>query len=116
MSRVLTDKSSLVCANQGSVQLTATQSKLRVAGAQVLVTGDLSGAPISGCTTVTDTNTSSVQCLKIASVVGGVSTKLKVSGKGVLLESVKGQTAGTVGGLVQTWSVQSAGQSKLTVS
>ena len=113
MSLVLTEKSSLACANQGTVQLTATQSKLTVAGAKVLVTGDQTSAPISGCTTVTSANAGNLQCATIASVGGGVSAKLKVAGKGVLLESVEGQTSGTVGGVVQTWSVQSAGQSKL---
>jgi hypothetical protein len=114
MSLVLTEKSSLACANQGTVQLTATQSKLTVAGAKVLVTGDLSGAPISGCTTPTVSGPPpSAPCLTITSAVGGVSAKLKVAGKGVLLETVKGQTSGTVAGVFQTWSVQSAGQSKL---
>jgi len=49
MSLVLTEKSALACTNEGTVQLTATQSKLSVAGAKVLVTGDLASAPITGC-------------------------------------------------------------------
>jgi len=117
MPLVLTEKSSLVCANQGAVQLTATQSKLTVAGAKVLVTGDLANAPISRCTTVTNTITGAKQCMMIVSAQGGVSTKLKVAGKGVLLDTISGTTDGVVvpppppG--IQTWSVQSAGQSKL---
>ena len=114
MSLVLTENSSLACANQGTVQLTATQSKLTVAGAKVLVTGDLAGAPISGCTTPTVSGPlPSAPCLTIASAVGGVSAKLKVAGKGVMLETVNGQTSGTVAGVVQPWSVRNAGQSKL---
>jgi len=115
MSLVLTEKSSLACANQGSVGLTATQSKLSVAGAKVLVAGDLMNAPISHCTTVTNAVTGTKQCTMIASAVGGVSAKLKVAGKGVLLDTISGMTDGIVPPLpgVQTWSVQRAGQSKL---
>jgi hypothetical protein len=114
MPLVLTEKSSLVCANQGAVQLTATQSKLTVAGAKVLVTGDLASAPIRRCTTPTVSGPPpSAPCMTITSAVGGVSAKLKVAGKGVLLEAIKGQTSGTVAGVLQTWSVQNAGQSKL---
>jgi len=115
MSLVLTEKSSLVCANQGAVRLNATQSKLLVAGAKVLVTGDLTGAPISRCMTVTDTNTGAKQCMTITSARGGVSTKLKVAGMGVLLDSITGTTDGIVPPPpgIQTWSVQNAGQSKL---
>ena len=115
MPLVLTEKSSLVCANQGAVQLTATQSKLTVAGAKVLVTGDLTNAPISGCMIVpaSPPPATSTQCLMIASAVGGVSVKLKVAGKGVLLETVRGTTSGLLANVVQTWSVQSVGQSKL---
>ena len=121
MSLVLTEKSSLVCANQGAVQLTPTQSKLTVAGAKVLVTGDLASAPISGCMIVPTGppppgTPVSTKCLAIASVVGGVSAKLKVAGKGVLLETVQGTTSGLLTNVVQTWSVQSAGQSKLKAS
>jgi hypothetical protein len=117
MPLVLTEKSSLVCANQGAVQLTATQSKLTVAGAKVLVTGDLSSAPISHCMIVPAPPPPgapvSAKCLAIMSVVGGVSAKLKVAGKGVLLETVQGTTSGLLANVVQTWSVQSAGQFKL---
>jgi hypothetical protein len=115
MSLVLTEKSSLVCANQGAVQLTPTQSKLIVAGAKVLVSGDLSNAPISGCqiTPTPPPPPVSVKCLMITSVAGGVSAKLKVAGKGVLLDTIQGMTSGQLLGVFQTWSVQSAGQSKL---
>lgn len=116
MSLVITEKSSIVCAHVGTLKLAATQSKLTVAGAKVMVTGDLAGAPVSGCATVPDPNTSTLKCLAVASEEGGVATKLKVAGKGVLLESVKGKTNGTVGGTPQTWSVQNAGQSKLKAS
>ena len=116
MSLVLTEKSALACANEGTVQLTATQSKLSVAGAKVLVTGDLASAPITGCQIVPappPPGPVSSKCLTIVSVEGGVSEKLKVAGKGVLLETVHGKTSGILQNNVQTWSVQNAGQSKL---
>jgi hypothetical protein len=115
MPLVLTEKSSLVCANQGAVQLSATQSKLTVAGAKVLVAGDLTSAPISQCMIVPagPPPPISTKCLMIASAVGGVSVKLKVAGRGVLLDTVQGTTSGLLANVIQTWSVQSAGQSKL---
>jgi hypothetical protein len=116
MAAVLTESSTLTCAHQGSLQLHAGQTKLTINGSKVLVEGDLSGAPVSNCLTTPDPNTTTAPCLIVASASGGVASKLKVNGKGVLLESIQGQTSGTVGGTQQTWSVQSAGQTKLTTS
>jgi hypothetical protein len=113
MGAALTESSTVTCQNNGSVRLSAGQSKLTVDGNKVLVDGDLSGASISACTTVTDPNTAALQCATVSSAMGGVAGKLKVSGKGVLLESIQGLTQGTVGGAPQQWSVQSAGQTKL---
>ncbi|HSF49013.1 MAG TPA: hypothetical protein VLA73_11715 [Burkholderiales bacterium] len=113
MSSVLTENSTLTCAHAGSLQLVAGQTKLSVGGAKVLVEGDLNGAAVSACATVPDPNTSTLKCLNVASATGGVAGKLKVGGRGVLLEEIKGSTNGTVGGAPQNWSVQSAGQSKL---
>jgi len=115
MPFVLTESSTLICAHAGAVKLTATQSKLTVSGSKVLVEGDLIDAPIRDCITVPDPNTSTVKCLSVKSAEGGVAGKLKVNGKGVLLEEVKGKTSGTVGGQVQTWSVQTAGETKLKI-
>lgn len=114
MSAVLTKGSSLACTHQGTVTLTATQSKLTIGGQAVLVDGDLKAASISTCGTVPSTGT--VKCLQVASAIGGVSTKLMVGGKGVLLDSIQGLTNGTVGGTPQTWSVKSAGQTKVTAA
>jgi hypothetical protein len=111
MSFVLTEKSTLTCAHKGSLQLTAGQSKLTVGGAKVLVERDLNGAEIRACETVPAPNIS--KCLNVASARAGVAGKLKVGGRGVLLEEIQGLTNGTVGGTPQKWSVQNAGQSKL---
>lgn len=118
MAAVLTESSTLKCAHQGSVQLRAGQSKLTINGSKVLVDGDLIAAAVSAdCTTVPNANTATVKCLAVSLVSpGGVAGKLKVDGRGVLLESIQGLTSGTVGGTPQTWSVQSAGQTKLTTT
>ncbi len=118
MAEVLTEKSKIECAHKGSIQLTgaATTSTLTVAGAKVLVQGDLNGKPISGCTTTPDPNTSTLQCLSVTGALafpGTTALKLKVGGKPVLLKPLMGFTNGTVGGTPQTWSVQDPGQTKL---
>jgi hypothetical protein len=111
MSFALTEGSALACGHAGSLQLVAGQSKLTVGGAKVLVEGDVNGAIISGCATVPSTST--LKCLNVASAQAGVAGKLKVGGRGVLLEEIQGLTNGTTGGTPQNWSVQNAGQSKL---
>lgn len=115
MPAALTESSTLKCTHQGSIQLHAGQSKLTVNGSKVLVAGDLAGAAIAGCMLVPPPATN-VTCATVATAIGGVALKLKVDGKGVLLESIQGQTSGSVGGTPQTWSVQSAGQTKLTTT
>jgi hypothetical protein len=116
MPLVVTDASSIVCAHKGHAKLTASQTKLKVAGANVLVAGDIKGSQIPDCTTVPDTNTSTAPCLAVSSEQGGVASKLMVGGKGVVLKTITGQTNGTVSGTPQTWSVQDAGQTKLQAS
>lgn len=116
MPAVLTAGSTVVCAHQGTVTLVAGQNKLTVGGQAALVQGDLDGKAIAGCVTVTDPNTSTLLCSTVAAALGGVSTRLTVGGKGVLLDTIQGQTNGTVGGVVQTWSVQDAGQTRLTTA
>lgn len=118
MSFVLTESSTLVCAHpKGLVKLTAGQSRFKVQGAKVLVDGDLNNASIGGCLTPLTPpppGPTNVPCTQVTSVVGGVATKLKVQGKGVLLDSVQGFTNGTLVNVVnQPWSVQDAGEPKV---
>ncbi len=112
MPKVLTESSTLKCTSQGTVNLTAGQSKLKVDGSKVLVQGDLVGASISGCTIVTDPNTGKKQCMTVVTVLSGTATRLKVDGKPVLLETAAGPTDG-LAPAPETFSVQSAGQQKL---
>lgn len=112
MPKVITESSTLKCISQGTVQLTAGQSKLKVGGAKVLVQGDLEGATISGCTIVTDPNTGKKQCTVVLAAPAGAATKLKVGGKPVLLDTASGSADG-LAPVPETFSVESAGQTKL---
>jgi hypothetical protein len=116
MPLVITEKASIACANHGSIKPSASQGKLKVDGASVLVLGDLKAKPISGCTIVTDAQTAMLQCQLTVAEQGGVAAKLTVGGKGVLLQTVSGPTNGTLSGTLQKWSVSDAGQSKLKAS
>lgn len=113
MPKVLTESSTLKCSSQGTVQLTAGQSKLTVGGAKVLVEGDLAEATISGCT-LTDSSgpPPTVQCKKVSTVMAGAATKLKVDGKPVFLDTAQGSADG-LAPAPETFSVQSAGQDAL---
>jgi hypothetical protein len=46
----------------------------------------------------------------------GVATKLTVGSTGVLLDSAQGTTTNTQGATPGTWSISSAGQTKLTAA
>jgi hypothetical protein len=111
MPKVLFQGSRLTCAHQGTIQLNPGQTKLKVEGQAVLVDGDLLGASISGCTT--PSTSSSKPCTTVVSMLSGAALKLKVDGKGVLLETAAGLTDGLP---TNTWSVQSAVQTKLDAS
>lgn len=113
MPFVLTESSTLACGHKGAVTLVAGQSRLTIGGAKALVDGDLAAASIAGCITVPDPVTTTAPCLLVSVATGGVAAKLTVQGKGVLLDTISGQTSGKVGGTPQPWSVQSAGQTAL---
>jgi hypothetical protein len=107
MASVLTAKAKITCIHQGTVQLIASQQKLKAGGSPVLVMGDLEGKPISGCTLA---STGATPCTAVTSTISGASAKLRVGEKPVLLDTARGATnAGT-------WQVLSAGQSKLQAS
>lgn len=109
MGAALTESSSLGCTHGGSISLHAGQSKLTVNGSKVLVSGDLDGASVSLCGTTPSPTTS--PCQTFTPSPGGAAQKLKVNGKGVLLETLQGITNGVPPGGPAV--VQSAGQTKL---
>jgi hypothetical protein len=113
MPFVITENSTVNCDDLGTAQLKASQSKLTVGGSKALVKNDLDLATISGCPNTTDPNTGVVKCTTILSTAGGVASKLKVDGKGVLHKDITCNTNGIFGGKPRVASVHDAGQSKL---
>jgi hypothetical protein len=115
MPFALTQSSAVACIHQGKVTLAPSQTKLTVGGVAVLVETDIAGKPVAGCTLPTTTNT--VTCTAaVNELPGGTALKLKVGGKAVLIENVNGLTNGSQSGVPATWSVTSAGQTKLKTS
>lgn len=111
MPKVLTQGSVLTCAHQGKIQVTASQSLLKIDGQAVLVQGDLEGKTISGCST--PATPTSKPCTSVVSMTVGAATMIKVGGKAVLLETAMGMTDGVTPAPTNIWQVQSAGQTKL---
>ena len=112
MPNVLTEGSTLQCVHGGSGKVQASQSKLKVDGKAVLLQSDLLKATVSDCP---NTNAAAGQapCLKVTSIISGLSTDLTVDGQPVMLENATGLTNATPP-LPVLWQVQSAGQTKLT--
>jgi len=115
MAAVLTTASTLTCGHGGQVSLKSSQHKLTVDGKPVLLQSDLPGSSISNCATPMSQSNATSPCLNVVSVLGGASTTLKVGGTALLLAGAQGLTDGT-DPKPGTWSVQTAGQTKLTAS
>jgi hypothetical protein len=111
MPKVLTAKSTLTCLHQGTVQLMASQSVLKVDGQAVLVQGDLEGKLISGCKTPVSQTTK--PCMTVVAMSVGTAMALKAGNKPVLLETAMGTTDGLTPAPTNMWNVQTAGQTKL---
>jgi hypothetical protein len=111
MAYVLTVSSTVKCAHGGSVSLSSS-AKLSVGGKKVVLMSGVQGAPISGCPTPDDTNTPSTKCRTVVTA-NGTSTKLKVGGQPVVLDSLSGTTDGTPPPTGASFSVSDAGHTKL---
>jgi hypothetical protein len=109
LTKVLTTASTLACSHGGTLQVSPSQHQLTVDDHPALLQTDLLAATVSGCKT--PATTSSKPCLKVASMLVGPATKLTVGGTPVVLETAQGLTDGVP--QPATWTVQSAGQSKL---
>jgi hypothetical protein len=113
MAHVMTTNGSTGCPHGGAAQLSST-AKLKVNGAPVLLAGDVttkwSIAP--GCSQ-TDTSKSMVVCAKFVSMSKGKSTKLKVGGQAVVLDSFAGNTNGNPD---RATKPARAGQTKLSAA
>ncbi|SRR6266567_133831 len=108
MAKVLTEGSTVVCPHKGPIKFTASQHLLAVDKQAVLVTDDINNVTIN-CPIQTDLSKNLKKC-SLLSLASGAATKLTVGNKPVLLETAKGATDGLPAG---TWSVLSAGQTKL---
>ncbi|UPJ53437.1 hypothetical protein IVB30_20235 [Bradyrhizobium sp. 200] len=112
MPYVLTETSIVRCGHGGTVALRASQNALKINGQRVLVQTDMSGATVI-CPAVTDPNTGLKQCMTVISVMAGASRSVSVAGQPVLLDIAQGLTDGLLAGTPVSWSVSSAGQTKL---
>lgn len=102
MAFVLTIKpGSNVSCGHGALSSVSTTSaaKLRVNGQPVLTRAGVLGKTVTGCSTVASSDASgpvNVTCTLVSKVSAGESTKLKVGGQPVLLDTLKGETNGMV--------------------
>lgn len=112
MSGVLTIGSQVTCSFQGTVQ-TSSNAKLTVNGAPVLLATGIAGKSIAGCTHPTSSSPTATPCTTVASLSGGLSSKLTAGSSPVVLDSVAG--FGDSVNPIDTISAQ-AQQTKLTAS
>lgn len=91
MAKVLTTNSKVDCGHGGVVNTTST-SKLKVDGQSVLLANEFPNWSIS--LTCSQKGSNQKQCSKISSISNGRSTKLKVNGIEVLLDTLSGITNG----------------------
>jgi hypothetical protein len=93
---IINTNAKIMCAHGGQVTLIPKQVKVIVGGAPAMCVGDLVGSPIVGCALVPSPTTA--PCLVVASEIPipmvGMSPKVLVGGKPVLLAGINGVTTG----------------------
>jgi len=105
--RLLTEDAVLVCKHElGRVQVAASQHLVTINGRPLLVEADPEKKSIKGCP---NTGATIKPCQLTLAVTGGYSDLLRVEGRRVCLDTVRGVTDGTPPGLVQ-YKVNTAGQ------
>jgi len=90
----------------GVVSLSPIQSLVAIRGKRVLTEPDPEGRPIVGCSNI---GGNMKPCLTTLAVQQGYSDLIRINGRRVCLEAVKGLTDGTPPGIVN-YSVTAAGQ------
>lgn len=111
--KLLTQLAVMTCAHQmGIVGLLPSQAYVSVEGRRVLVAPDPVGKPILGCPNIGPTLK---PCTSTLPVKTGYSSFVRVSGRAVCLDTVRGLTDGTPPGLVE-YMVQTPGQAWVSVS
>lgn len=108
--KLLTDKAQLVCAHEiGRVGLEPSQDLVYVEGQAVLVDDDPEGRPIRFCPSY---GVGIKPCQRTLKVRAGYSDLLRVGGRRVALDTVRGLTDGTPPGVVE-YLVRQPGQDLL---
>jgi hypothetical protein len=110
MPAVLTTASTVGCGHDPGRVATASQAKLTVSGAAVLVVSSIAGKGVSGCGTVPSNSTK--QCTSVMTVADGLASKLTAANAPVMLATVVGTTDGNPTGTLNSSGVQA----KLTAS
>lgn len=119
MPGVLTKLSTVTCGHTapgkpGTVQVQSS-AKLRVKDSPVLLAASINGQPVTLCGT--PPSSTAIPCLFVKAVSAGAALKLKIGGQPVMLETLKGSTDGTVGGVTPQLSLAAvANQLKLQES
>jgi hypothetical protein len=111
-SPILTAAGKIMCSHGGQVMLIPKQMKALAGGSPIMCVGDLAGSPIAGC--ALPPTPATVPCAVVASEIPipmvGMSPKVLVGGKPVLLQGIQGITSSVPPGTI---IVASAGQTKV---
>jgi hypothetical protein len=115
---VVVKDGSLACSHQGKATIASVSARLTVGGKGVLLSGKEPGLDFAGCTNLTKPpapkTPDPAPCIS-DSATAGAAGKLTVGGTAVLLASAAGPThPKAIPADPGTWSVEDAGQSKLT--
>lgn len=107
MMFLLCERSLVLCDHvTGVVSVVAGQSFVRVTGSPVLVQNDPEGRPIQGCPNVAP---GLVPCLQTLPVERGYSSFVRIAGRPLCLDNLKGLTTGVPPGTF-SYTVKNAGQ------
>lgn len=111
--KLLTQDAVLACDHQaGIVSIIPTQPLVSINGRKVLVEPDTVARPIAGCPNAGPTIK---PCTSTLPVTAGYSQLLRVNGRRICLDTVRGLTDGTPPGTVN-YSVKLAGQQFVTAT
>jgi len=104
---VLTEDAVIVCSHElGLVRIEATQDLVTVAARRLLVEVDPEGRPIVGCPNI---GVAIKPCTSTLKVQAGYSEWLRISGRRICLDTIRGLTDGTPPGVVD-YKVRHPGQ------
>jgi hypothetical protein len=104
--KFLTEDAVLICAHRGIVRIEPTQTLVTIADRRVLVEKDPEGKDIDRCP---NRGPTIKKCGKTLRVRVGYSTFIRIDGRRVCLDNVKGHTNGTPPGTVN-YFVREPGQ------